>query len=109
MSKNENQKHNDAAEYLAQVDWQNRQFQRRYPLPWYMEPKWRYKKIISAYATDTKKAWWAAGITVAMVSVIICYFGGIKVLLLLLAGILFVGAFITLMIYDASKKSKDDD
>jgi hypothetical protein len=109
MSKDNNQNHDDAVDYLAQVDWQNRQLQRRIQLPWHMEPKWRYKKITSTYAVDINKTWWIAGITIAAVGVTIGYLGGIKVLLLILVGMLFAGIFIALMIYDVSKKPKDDE
>lgn len=109
MSKNDSQNPDDAADYLAQVDWQIRQFQRRNPLPWYMEPKWRYNKITSTYTADTTKAWRAVGITIAVVCAAIGYFGGIHVLLPVLVGILFFGALVALMMYDASKKPKDDD
>jgi hypothetical protein len=109
MSKNDNHKHNDAADYLAQVNWENEQVHRRIPLPWHMIPKWRYKKVILANTPDENKIWRSVGIILILVCAGIGYFAGIKALLAALFGLLFVGVFITLIILDATKKPKDND
>jgi hypothetical protein len=49
MAKNKSQRHGDVDEYLTHVEWQNQQSQRQpyTPLPWYMEPKWKFKRVVS--------------------------------------------------------------
>jgi hypothetical protein len=45
MSKNKNSKHSAAEDYLAQVDWQNQQAQRKVRVPSRFEPAWKHKSV----------------------------------------------------------------
>ena len=110
MAKNKNQQHNNAEDYLAQVEWQNQQSQRQpiFPLPWYMEPKWKYKRIPLFKKSAKKEISALAKIIITIVVVCIGYIlykNAIALLILLLC----MGIFFFIMMLDASRKPKDDD
>lgn len=107
MSKNKSNQQSDAEDYLAQVEWHNQQSQRRIPLPWYMEPKWRYKRSSSA-ATHSDKF---VGTAIIILTILIA---GLMYLLLnynlfLPIIILVMGGLIFLAVRDASKRPRDDN
>ena len=110
MAKNKNQQHNNGEDYLAQVEWENQQSQRQpiFPLPWYMEPKWKYKRVLSFKNRSEKEISALAKILITIVVICIGYFlfrNAIGLLIVLLSmGILFY-----FMMRDASKKPKDGD
>jgi hypothetical protein len=110
MAKNKNQQHNNAEDYLAQVEWHNQQLQRhpKIPLPWYMEPKWKYKRVLSFKNSSPKEVSALAKIVITIVVLCVGYFLfrnalGLPIVLLIM-GILFF-----FMIRDASKKPKEGD
>ena len=110
MAKNKNQKHSDAEDYLAQVEWQNQQSQRqpKFPLPWYMEPKWKYKRVSSFKSTSAKEMSAPVKVLLTMMALYVGYVlykNDIKILIALLVE----GVIIFFIIRDASKKPKDED
>lgn len=105
MAKNDNK--NNVDDYLAQVEWENQQSQRRIPLPWYMEPKWKSKKVnyslrISSYRISPIAKFFFA-IFIGVIGVFL--YTVEPVVLFSLIGL---GVFILFMIRDSSKKPKDD-
>ncbi len=108
MSKKDNHEHGDAAEYLARVEWENQEFQRRVASPWYMVPKWKMKKVVTTQAINQGNIWRFTGISVAVACGAIAYFVGWSRALPVLAVIMFFGIFFWLAIRDASKPRNDD-
>jgi hypothetical protein len=105
MSKNGSSKFKEVDDYLAQVEWQNQQSQRRIPLPWQMEPKWTYKRV-GARSSQSNTV--VALVTLAFLgvgSLVFLYLKGIEAIPVL-ALLLFLGLFIFLMIRDAQPKRK---
>ena len=110
MAKNKNLQHNDAEDYLAQVEWQNQQSQRqpKFPLPWYMEPKWKYKRVLSFKNSSAKEISAPAKILITIVVLCIGYFlykNAIGILIVLSI----MGIFFFFMMRDVSKKQNDGD
>ena len=110
MAKNKNKGHSDAEDYLAQVEWQNQQSQRqpKFPLPWYMEPKWKYKRVSPSKNTSAKELSAPVKVLLTLIALYVGYFlykNDIKILIALLV----VGAFIFFIIRDASKKPNGND
>jgi len=103
MAKNDNQ--NDVEDYLAQVEWEQQQAQRRIPLPWYMWPKWKYKKTSSQSSASTSLYIKILQVISFLILGSILYMANTNFLILWL----FFGIFFLLMILDASKKTKDGD
>ena len=110
MTKKSNQKHNDVEDYLTQVEWQNKQSQRPpgLQLPWYMEPKWKYKRVSSLKSFSEKAIPVPVRILITIIVLGIGYllYKNALGLLILLLG---MGTFFFFMMRDASKKPKDDD
>ena len=110
MSKNKSDQYQDAEEYLTQVEWQNQQSNRRIPLPWYMVPKWRYKRSSSS---TTQKA----GALLPVIVLFTILFAAFAASAYLLAkdnfGLcivpLVIGGIIFLAIRDATKRSRADE
>lgn len=105
MAKNKND--NNVGDYLDQVEWENQQTQRRIPLPWYMEPKWKSKKVNYTTNNVTYRLSLLAKIFLILFSGVIGVFL-YKVEPVLLFSLIGLGVLILFMIRDASKKSKDD-
>ena len=110
MSKNKSPKHSDPEDYLAQVDWQNQQSQRQpyTPLPWYMEPKRKFKRLTSFKSVSAKDISAPVKTLLTMIALYIGYFlykNDIKILI----GLLVLGIFLFFIIRDSSKKPKDSD
>ncbi len=110
MAKNKNQKHGDAEDYLAQVEWENQQLQRQpyTPLPSYMAPKWKYKKSLSSNANTGKNILIPIVVIFAILCVGIGYFffkNNLYILIILLA----IGLCVFLAIRDASTRPRDDN
>jgi hypothetical protein len=105
MSKNSSPKYGEVDDYLAQVEWQNQQSQRRVPLPWHMEPKWVYKRVgASNKSSDaTVVRIFMAVIGIACGS--LWYFRGTDALPLL-TFLLFIGIFLVQMIRDANPQNR---
>ena len=110
MAKNKNQQHDNAEDYLAQVEWQNQQSQRRpeNPLPWYMEPKWKYKRVSSFKESAAKELSTPAKILITVVALCIGYFLYKNAIILLIV-LSSMGLFFFFMMRDATKKQKDGD
>lgn len=108
MAKNDNQ--NDVEDYLAQVEWENQQSQRRIPLPWYMEPKWKSKKVNYSINNSINNSVYRFS---PFIKFILAIFVGVigvflyKVEPVLLFSLLGLSVFILFMIRDAKRKSKD--
>lgn len=108
MAKNKNPQPNDAGDYLVQVEWQNQQSQRPpgTQLPWYMEPKWKYKRVLSFKKSSAKEISAPVKILIAIVVLCIGYFlykNAIGILIVLSI----MGIFFYFMMRDASIKPKD--
>jgi len=110
MAKNRNQQHNNAEDYLAQVEWENQQSQRRpeFLLPLYMEPKWIYKRVSSFKNRSAKEISAPAKILIAIAVLCIGYFLYKNAIVLLIV-LSIMGLFFFFMMRDASKKPKDGD
>jgi hypothetical protein len=110
MAKNKSKTPGGAEDYLTQVEWQNQQSQRQpyTPLPWYMEPKSRFKRVASLKRITGKSISPPVMVLLVMICVGIGYFL-YKTNLGFLLVLLFIGSFIFLAIRDASKKTKDDN
>ena len=113
MPKKSNQTHNNnnnVEDYLAQVEWQNKQLQRPpgLQLPWYMEPKWKFKRVSSLKNVPEKTIPVLTKILITIVVVGIGYFlykNAIGLLILIFG----IGTFLFFMMRDTSKKPKDYD
>lgn len=106
MSKNKSKKSGNVEDYLAQVEWQNQQSQRQpyTPLPWYMEPKWKFKRVVSTSKNTLAKK---TAIPVKVFLLLIALYTGYFLyknnvcLLIIIVG---MGLFIFFMMRDANNK-----
>lgn len=110
MAKNKNPQHNNAGDYLAQVEWQNQQSQRppEIQIPWYMEPRWKYKRVLSFKKSSAKEISAPVKFLITIVALCIGYFlykNAIGILIVLSI----MGIFFFFMMRDASIKPKDGD
>jgi len=107
MVKNKSNQYRDAQEYLEQVEWQNQQSQRRVPLPWYMTPKWRYKRLSAPTRHNDRLVEAVVALIILLIACLTYLLVGRHVFLPIV--ILVIGGMILLAIHDASKRPKDDD